>query len=168
MTTHSAFDGADERLDDLKPFLGEDADFYPDDVEVERMLAEVNAKIDARSTITSIAAHSRITPMWKQVFASAAAVVLVLGTAYVGVQMGLIRIDSNSPMQTANVDPNVLLSEIDEYESELYALADRDVQVLLWQAVADDGSMSAQRLLGDLTDDEYEFLQANFDVGDLL
>lgn len=162
------FDDDDDRLDDFQDFLGSDEDFLPDDFDLDQAVAGLNEKIDAAEKTTSIASRPRITPAWKQLVASAAAVVLVVGTAYVGVQTGLIQLKETPSGTASSLDTTTLLSQVNEYESELYALADIDVQVLLQDAVAGDGTASTERLLGDLTEDELEYLEANFDVGDLL
>ncbi|MDX9856373.1 MAG: hypothetical protein RBT76_01125 [candidate division Zixibacteria bacterium] len=162
-------DDGDDRLDGFEKYLGADADFYPDDVEVERMLARVNERIDELGGPVSAPVSIRMTPIWKQALASAAAILLVVGAAYVGMQTGLL-VPGGGERETAVVtfDTASLMTEITDYETELYALTDRGVQTLLQEAVAGDGAVSAERLLGDLTDDEYEYLQATFDVGDLL
>lgn len=162
-------DDGDDCLDGFEKYLGADADFYPDDAEVELMLARVNERIDAHGGPVPAPVSRRITPIWKQALASVAAIVLVVGAAYVGMQTGLL-VPGGGEGETAAVsfDTASLMNEITDYETELYALTDRGVQTLLQEAVAGDGAVSAERLLGDLTDDEYEYLQATFDVGDLL
>ena len=164
MARHDRYNEDYDRLDDLRDRLGDDTDFFPTDAETEALLARVNRDIDVREKTTPV----RPTPVWKQLLATAAALVLVVGGTMVALKTGMVDFNNPGVSQSTVVDTSALMAQITAYEQELYALDDGDVRVLLREAVSQYGFESTERLLGDLTEEELEYLEASFDVGDLL
>ncbi|MBD3403381.1 hypothetical protein GF420_10835 [candidate division GN15 bacterium] len=164
MDPHDKHNEDNDRLDDFRDHLGDDTDFFPTEAETEALLARVNDAIDAREKSTAV----RPTPVWKQLLATAAALVLVVGGTIVALKTGMVDFNDTAVTQSTAVDTSALMARVTAYEQELYALDDGDVQVLLREAVSEHGFESTERLLGDLTEEELEYLEASFDVGDLL
>ncbi|MGD8922647.1 MAG: hypothetical protein PVH24_05315, partial [Candidatus Zixiibacteriota bacterium] len=145
---------------ELADLLGADADFYPDDFEAGVLLGKINEAIDD-------AGEKKIFRMpWIQYAAAAAAIVLLAGTTMIGYfnrRSGSSQ-QSETTTEVASYDLNngaLLASVIDD---DNYLMFDDESVNLLIQDYASGGSYStSEHLLNDLTTEELEYLQKNFD-----
>ena len=149
---------------ELAELLGSDSDFYPDDFEAGVLLGKINEAIDA-------AGEKKIFRMpWIRYAAAAAAIVLLLGTTMIGYfnRRSASTQQSETAADVTSYDLNngaLLASVIDD----TYQMFDDESVNLLLQDYASGGTYSAsEHLVNDLTTEELDYLQKNFDVGDIL
>lgn len=160
MTRDHEFNEPDDILR-LKKHLGGDEDFYPTDDEVERLVARVDAAIDA-APAKRVAMPVKRTPLWLGI---AASMVLILGASWLSYKYGesigtTVLVDTTTVAQSAPLTA--------ELSSDDVTLDDASVAVLLEEMSDSYTYDAASRLLDDLTEDEMQYLQETFDVGDLL
>lgn len=148
----------DDDLDIFRRHLGSDEDFYPGDSEVDDMIAAVDGAIDRDHKITPV----RRT-WWKPVAVAAAAVVVFA--------IGLISFRDGDHA----VAPVALIDSIDAQvgavamvDENTIPFNDDELNSLMYQASANAPFGAGERLLNDLTDEEFEYLNNHFDVGDIL
>lgn len=142
----------------LRRHLGDDADFYPSDAETAQLMARVERAIDSDHKTLRIDRRLRT---W---IGAAAAIVLVAGASMIGFRFGQ---DTGGTVST----DTVLVADASTVAAaeEVEVALDHDQVALLIQEFAGDyASGAAERLLDDLTDDEMNYLEQTFDVGDLL
>lgn len=145
----------------LKKHLGGDEDFYPSDDEVERLVARVDASIDA-APAKRIAIPLKRTPLWLGI---AASLVLILGASWISYRYGS-SIGTTATTDTTSTTANQPL--VASVATDDVTLDDVSVSVLLEEISEDYSYDAASRLLDDLTEAEMLYLQETFDVGDLL
>ena len=140
--------------------MGSDDDFAPFGLDEDRFVSSVErqiAKETERKTtwfkITDITSFA-----WQKALPVAAAILLVLGVYELGQWRGSSAIADRTFDTTG--------SEITPVEEE--ALDDQMVSLLLWDYGEKADFQASEQLLNDLTDEELEYLEKNFDVGELL
>lgn len=158
-----------DNLDDFKSRLGSNEDFYPNDAEVDRLVTALSAEIETTAQVSPPEIAGNITSIrgwWQRVAAMAAAVVLVLGTGWVGYRVGISVDSADQVADTEHVASGEVVAM--NLTDEDVSLDDSQVELLLREAATADGLALSEELLGDLTEEEVEYLTESFDVGELL
>ncbi len=143
--------------------LGSDDLFHPDAAEVERLVSAVDSQI--AESQPAAARPARITPL-RPAFgylAAAAVVVLIAGVYLVSYLSG---INGEGRMATLG-SADTVFTFVDE-EAELYEPDEASIGVLLYDFVDGRKMTAGEVLLDDITEEELEYLEQNFNVGDLL
>ncbi len=151
-----------QELSNLKEGLGRDQEFHPSDLSSEQLCAEVDKKIReievASERAIPIARRRRLdfTPV-----AAAAALVLVVA-AGLFVSNGRLPDLRESESATGQSDALVLNDVADEQPDAA------TVDFLIEDFTARHAYDASEWLLDDLTDEEIDYLERTFDVGNLL
>ncbi|RKX28800.1 MAG: hypothetical protein DRP47_03365 [Candidatus Zixiibacteriota bacterium] len=139
--------------------LGSDESFYIDPVEIDEMTQQIEQRID-NATPQNVPLFNRIIQFALPVAAS----LLFL--------FGISRL-TNNPL-TSYSDQEPTLYQISEWSDLTYG-NDDDIEfdaitfnLLLRDYTSGVETASGEALLDDLTDDEFEYLKDNLDMGDLL
>lgn len=158
MMTHDKEQFESDDILRLRRHLGEDADFFPNDGEVDRLLARVDQAIDADHKT------ARIDYRLRNWIGIAAAVVLMFGASVIGFRYGRDT-GTTVGVDTVTVADASVLTAVEE---EQMALDNDQVALLIQDITGDYVTGAAERLLDDLTEAEMLYLEQTFDVGDLL
>ena len=141
--------------------MADRGEFALSEFEANRLLAAVNERIGAQAA----RAHEAVAWRWiRWVVPAAAAVVLFLGITFFGREEGrdmIAVIDSMLLQQVDTASESVEMALYDDLDGPT-------VEVLLEDYGTRPTTESSGLLLDDLTEDEYEYLAKNFDVGELL
>ncbi len=160
-------------LEAVQKRLGDDEDFFPNDSEVETLAISVDAAIDeiesrkvvpskvVPSKIVSVAASQNL--FRTKYLATAAAVVLALGTYLVG----QFSIDM-APPSAGYEDDSYFSTVWSETDEEQYEPNDPAVRMLISDYAETARLSGTDELLSDITEEEYDYMMKNFDIGDLL
>jgi hypothetical protein len=162
-----------KRLQTLAEHLGADGDFYPDDAEVDMMVARVDGAIDQLRPAGNYTFRSKILAMsWLRRATAVAAVVLLLGTGF------LAYLEHRAAQQPPSLDdvsyetvlmsmrkPDVVAAAIG---TDYQALDDDAIDQLLYEYTSNARFSAGERLLNDLSEEELNYLQTHFNVGDIL
>jgi hypothetical protein len=150
--------------------LGINDDFFPSDEQVEQLVAQVNRRIDRQAV-------ERPTPVttlrWFRYVAAAAVLAVALGTAWIGFRSENGGFDRVAPelsyelllAEAGDAEPMVWLLAGDE---EIEALDEASVESLLYDYVAHDPMGAGDRLLDELSEDDWSYLYENMNTGDWL
>jgi len=155
-------------LEALQNRLGDDDDFFPTDSETERLVVSVDAAIDEfesrkiePSKVVAIAPSQNL--FRGKYLAVAAAIVLVLGAYLVG------QFSVEMPPHSTNIESDSLFSSVwSETDEEQYEPNDPAVGMLINDYAETARLSGVDELLSDITEEEYEYMMENFDIGDLL
>lgn len=143
-----------EELTRMLDDIGNDSTFYPNSDIVSQAVEAVDKQIDQSELKKSDAS----TPIWKTFVPVAAALIVVLGTAMV-MQM----IPGGDDGTTALSTGDTTIAMVDEID-----ITAIDVETVLETTSDPYLNYSGTVLSDDLTEEEYEYLAENFDVGELL
>lgn len=144
-------------LDEISALLESPHDRFPSDLDASEL---------AETTILRLEHKTKVTPLvswrnWSTRVATAATVVLVAAGSY---WLSNNRGATEPPIAS---DMNYNDIQVVLPESELQP-DDATVESLYSGLVNVESSMAADVLLDDLSEDEYDYLQKNFDAGELL
>ncbi|MFH1375035.1 MAG: hypothetical protein ABII79_14725 [bacterium] len=142
--------------------LDQDSLFYPEPDETDRLVNSVMASLDARRP-RDISVVSRLVSLWHRHVPVAAAAVLVLGIGIGIFLAGGTAFQTNLPESTAGVIEVAGIYDDDDAE-----LDDNTVSALIEELTWQHRSEASQWLLDDLTEEELQYLEKSFNVGDLL
>lgn len=135
--------------------------FALNDFEANRLLAAVNDGIDAaREQVHAGGAW----PWIRWAIPVAAAIVLLLGIAFLGNEAGPDFVSVIDSMLLQDTDTAAETIEMALYDDMDAGTVDVLLEDYSTRPLAEPSGL----LLEDLTDDEYEYLAKNFDVGELL
>jgi hypothetical protein len=151
-----------EELTAVSEKLGGDDLFHPDDLQVERLASIVDTAIEKMERDRRHVAMW-IRRVWHERIPVAAAAALVLGIAIGMYMAGRTTLESPVAEVAYNVDYTVALYE--EVDEELDA---GTIGNLIYDFTIQHRYEASEWLLDDLTEEELDFLENNFDVGDLL
>ena len=146
-------------LEALTRNAGGDEDFYADAAELDQMVALVDESIDAIELETVV----KTTPIWSSYIPAVAALVVIIGLS---LTISLIGVFDRSGVQlTSNGDDSeqalVDFDGSDLTDAELIPGLIEDFESgSFWQA--------SGLILEDLTEEEFEYLANNIDVGEML
>ncbi len=162
-----------KRMQDLAEHLGADTDFYPDDSEVDMLTARVNNAIDELRPAGSYSFRRKVSILsWLRRATSVAVVVLLAGTGFLAYIEH--RAAEKSP-SLEDVGYETVLMSLQKPEvvaaaagSDYQALDDTAIDQLLYDYTSNARFSAGERLLDDLSEDELQYLEKNFNVGDIL
>lgn len=139
--------------------VGSDEDFYVDDATVAHLTAQVDERID-KLELTKV---TSISSAWKTHIPAAAAVLIMVGISFTVYLTGWLGGDGQQADVPQSGEPLIVVAE-DEVED----IAQEELSDMLGGFFI-DGDQAVQAVLqDDLTEIEYEYLDENFDVGDIL
>ena len=154
-----------EELQSMSAALGADSDFYPDDITAERLARQVEGRLEAPAPVTAVGSS------WYGVVGLAASIALVASIAFFGNFLkGLPVYDSDSQASrleqgtTTAGDMNLNAAS----DANLYEMSDDEFDILVNDYVTGRTYEAAGQLLDDISEEEFRYLEENFDVGDLL
>jgi len=154
--------------------LGDDSDFVPVDLDADQFVSDVERKIEAISVSDGASAHlpaqsERVTWIgWSRYVSAAAAILLLVGISLIGswesrkyASTGSVIFDS-----LAGLDGSVSLLSL--YDSEVDQFDDDVLSVILSDFGSNGYFEASELLLDDLSAEELQYLEENFDVGEVL
>ena len=142
--------------------LDQDSLFYPEPDETDRLVDSVMASLDARSP-RNISVVSRLVSLWHRHVPVAAAAVLVLG-----ISIGMF-LTGGTAFQTDLPESTVTVTEVvGIYDDGDMELDDNSVGILIEELTRQHRWEASRWLLNDLTEEELDYLEESFNVGDLL
>lgn len=142
-------------LNALSGFAGSDEDFGLAPGEVDQMVEEIDHKIN------QLAPHKKTTPIWRYYIPVAAAVVLMLGISWMG---GLFSGGGNIANNHLTDSILVAINDTDIAND----VTGSDLNILIGDYSNGVTTISADQVVDELTEEEYEYLAQNFDIGDIL
>ena len=151
-----------EEMTGVSEKLGGDDLFYPNDVQVEQLASEVDVTVEKMERSRS-RVMTRIREVWYQHVPVAAAAALVLGIAIGTFMAGRTAFDNGGAEVASGFTDVTGLYEGSEEE-----LSESAVGALIYDFTAQHSYDASEWLLYDLTEEELDFLENNFDVGDML
>lgn len=154
--------------------LGSDNEFVPLDIDADQFVSDVHRKIEVISLRDGASAHrpartDQVTWMgWSRYLSAAAAILLLVGISMIGSWKGERYADTGSVDSDSFAGLNGSTALLSLYESEVDQFDDAVLGVIL-SDFGDNGYFEASELLlNDLSAEELQYLEENFDVGELL
>jgi len=151
---------------ELAAMMPAETDFHLSDEELSASLAAVEERLDSESTggwITDISRRIARVPVWSRALPVAASIVLVF-------LMGVLTQKSFGPSLTvvnevtvSSADPLYIYSDID-----LDSYGDYAAEAMNWSLSSQYQTTATDQVVEDISDEEYEYLVNNLDVGDIL
>ena len=152
--------------------LGNDDDFLPSNIDADSFIDELNERIDTslqtKRTPEKVITYSPSFYKWAGV---AAMFILVAGISIFSLffnrengEISSVTIDNRAIAYYLGLDPDI---SIDNYDTTL-TLSDNEFQVLVDNYTSQEPYQSLEGVIDDISEEEFEYLQKNFDVGDLL
>jgi hypothetical protein len=148
-------------LQSLAGKMGSDQAFYPDEVEVERLMARMEDTLDSTRSRREPAAHPFFARNLLR-YAAVLAVPVIAAGLYLAGYMPFREGDQTMvavQSETAGVWGD---------SAGVYEVSDAAAEALLYEYSARNQFTAGDELLDDLTAEELEYLKRNFDVGELL
>lgn len=139
--------------------LGGDSDFYLDDAELESSVNRVDERIDSLELEKVIDVRSA----WRSYVPAAAAVVLLVGMSLIIYTAGWLG--GNGGQAVLPVEDSLLVTV---GNGDIDVLNQTDFEYLLYQVSIDGRTATSGDLYDGITDQELEYLEQNFDVGEIL
>jgi hypothetical protein len=154
--------------------LGDDNDFVPVDLNADQFVADVERKIEAISVRTEVSSHlqdqsERVTWIgWSRYLSAAAAILLLVGLSYIGslesgkyANTGSVIFDSLTGLDRSAPLLSLYESEVDQFDDDV-------LSVILSDFGSNGYFEASELLLDDLSAEELQYLEENFDVGEVL
>jgi len=151
-----------EELTGVSEKLGGDDLFFPNDSQVEQWVSKVDTAIE-KIERDNVPIVTRIRKGWYERVPIAAAAALVLGFAIGTYMAGRTAFDTGGAEVAFSINGVAGL-----YEGGDEELQESTVGSLIYDFTAQHSYEASEWLLDDLTEEELDFLENNFDVGDLL
>ena len=151
-----------EELTGMNEKLGGDDLFFPNDAQAEQLASEVDTVIE-KIERDNVPVVTRIRKGWYERVPIAAAAALVLGIAIGTYLAGRTAFDTGGAEIASGITSVASLYEVGNEE-----LQESTVGSLIYDFTAQHSYEASEWLLNDLTEEELDFLENNFDVGDLL
>jgi len=139
--------------------LGSDSDFYLSETEIEASVSRVDERIDR----LELGKVTDVRSAWKSFVPAAAAVVLLVGMSLIIYVAGWLNGDGG---QTALDTPDTSFVTLEN--GDMGALSENDFEYILYQVSIDHLGTGSEVLFDDITEEEIEYLDQNFDVGEIL
>ena len=134
--------------------LGSDEDFYLDDAALESAVNRVDARIDQ----LELKKVTNVRSAWFSYVPAAAAVILLVGISISAYLMGWFTSGNG---QAGLTSPDTAWVTLENGDVDI--LQDSNLDYFMYQSTA-----SAELLYDELTEEELEYLDENFDVGEIL
>jgi hypothetical protein len=154
-----------EQMQELASRLGDDTAFYPDESQIDRLVGQVDERISSLEAVKT----TRVP--WFRYVAAAAAIVLLFGVFL----MEQLSERAEFDYESANWSYELLLAESEYPEAAALVLGDEqltfdddEIDVLLHEYSTDGHFNAGEMLLDDLSEEELQYLEENFDIGDIL
>jgi len=151
-----------DELTGMNEKLGGDDLFFPNDAQVEQWASRVDTAIE-KIERDNVPVVTRIRKGWYERVPVAAAAALVLGIAIGTYLAGRTAFDTGGAEIASGITGVAGL-----YEGGNEELQESTVGSLIYDFTAQHSYEASEWLLDDLTEEELNYLEDNFDVGDLL
>lgn len=148
-----------QELLNIRNDIFEEEDFYLSQEERERFIIELDQKIDQHE----LRKVTDISPRWKTYIPVVAAVVMILGVALVSRIPNLFN-DSNQINKTENNDGFWI--KIDKKEVEFVNTDNFENILIDYSSI--ENSINNEWMIDNVTEEEYQYLIDNFDIGEIL
>lgn len=142
-------------LNALAGFAGSDDDFALAPNEIDRMVDKINSEIDQQQTT------AKTTSFWRYYVPVAAAVVLMFGISW---KAGFFNANDNTSDNRLRDSLALVINETD-IENDLTG---DDLNILIGDYSNGVTTFKADQVVDELTEEEYEYLAQNLDMGDIL
>lgn len=142
----------------LSEFTGSDEDFVLTNQEIDEMVETVDQKINQSEVVAN---GTKSQTLWRYYLPVAAAVVLVFGLSWMG---GLFS--GRGTISDSNLADTIMIASNNTETTENVTGA--DLAYLINDYSSGVSSADADLVVEEITDEEYEYLAQNFDIGDIL
>ena len=155
LTCQETFDN----LQTLLPEIGVDEHFYQTDEDIVKSVEAVNVKIDQVELAKVVDVNSR----WKAYVPMAAAILLIVG---VGVIANLVlQLDDTMNTADNSVVEKIFVSLTDDDSQEL---AQIELSELIDEYSTEYSLDTELNLLDEISEEEYQYLEDNLNIGEIL
>lgn len=147
---------------DLKSLTGNissEEDFYLNEKAVEKMVTRIDDEIDRLEINKAVGSRT----IWVSYLPAVAAMILLVGISFMAYMFDFFRLDKN---QEAHFNKDSLLVSVDDNSTG--ELNENELEYILYEFATDKYENASELLLGDFTEEELQYLEKNFDVGDIL
>lgn len=154
--------------------LGNEDDFVPVDLDADQFVIDVERKIESISDRNDASAHrpaqtERVTWIgWSRYLSAAAAILLLVGISLIGSWGSRKYVDNGSAELDSFAVPDGSALLLSLYEDEVDQFDDAVLSVILSDFGSNGYFEAGELLLDDLSAEELQYLEENFDVGDVL
>lgn len=145
-----------DEMSHLSERMGANSDFTPGDDRLDQMVASIERDI------SSIARRNSHSSFRGRLLAIAASVVLMFGVASISYRLGSI---SDNLTKSRLADGNRQGIDVADEEE---TLDETTISILLDDYILETGYEAGELLLEDITDEEFDYLKKNLDVGGML
>ncbi len=139
--------------------LGSDEDFYLDETELESSIARVEQRIDQ----LELNKVTDVRSAWLSYVPAAAAVVLLLGISFLAYMMGWF---SSGDPGIADKSSDTALWGLENGDMDI--IEESSIDYVMYQSATLNYAAPGTLLYEDITEEELEYLDENFDVGEIL
>lgn len=139
--------------------LGKDEDFYPDDATLESAVNRVDERIDQ----LEMKKVTDVRSAWFSFVPAAAAVILLVGVSVSAYLMGWFTPGNG---QAGLTSPDTAWVTLENGDIDI--IQNSSLDYVMYQSTAYDYTASTELLYEELTEEELEYLDENFDVGEIL
>lgn len=146
-------------LSGLSASIGSDEDFYLSGAELESAVNGVDARLD-RLEIKKV---TDVRSVWYPYVPAAAAVVLLLGISIVAYLLGWFPSGNN---QAGVTTPDFDWVSFENGDTDI--IDNDNIDYVMYQSAACNYTASRDLMYDDLSEEELEYLDENFDVGEML
>ncbi|UCG60756.1 MAG: hypothetical protein JSV52_10510 [Candidatus Zixiibacteriota bacterium] len=139
--------------------LGSEEDFYLDKTELESSIARVEERID-RLELEKV---TDVRSAWLSHVPAAAAVVLLLGISFMAYMLGWFS-NGEDPSTAGSQDTVWLSLE----NGDIDAIEESSIDYVMYRSATMNQTTSGELFYENLTEEELQYLEENFDVGEIL
>ncbi len=139
--------------------VAQDSDFYLNDDDLDKSVAAVDDAIDA----FEMDKVTRTVPLWRNYVPAVAALVIIVGLS---LTLSMSDLFHRSALQTEVTTGDSALVLLDNGDQAY--LEETDLQGLLEDFTIERYWQASEQLIDDLTEEEFEYLANNIDVGEIL
>jgi len=148
-----------QELLDIKSNVDREDEFYLSQQDQEQFMVQVEQKIDKHE----LGKVTNVTPKWKLYIPVAAAIVMILGIALISQIPNLFN--GSDQTDITEIDENLWI-KIDNAEIEFVNNDNLENVLIDYSSV--ESSINDEWMIDDVTEEEYQYLLDNFDIGEIL